>query len=278
MFNLRKLYYALSPALRLKVRRLYYAPSDLMHQIMNKKDKIAPPRGLIFTGSGDFLNQGKRYVDIFVEQGGLQPHHHVLDIGSGIGRMAIPLASYLDKTARYEGFDLMKVGIDWCQANITPLYPNFNFTHVALKNDLYTDEGEAAEHFVFPYGEAQFDFCFLTSVFTHLTDKQVENYLREIRRVLKPNGKCLATFFVLNEQATPNSNPEFQFPYDFGHYRLMDEKVKSANVAYQESYLRQFSQEIDLPIVAFYAGFWSHQQKAKALDFQDILVFEKPKE
>ena len=48
-----------------------------------------------------------------------------------------------------------------------------------------------------------------------MTDKQVENYLSEIHRVLKPKGRCLATFFILNENAKHDSNAEFLFPYDY---------------------------------------------------------------
>ena len=261
--------------MRLKARQAFYAPADLVDKVTRKKGQIVPPKGLIFTGSGNFLKQGDNYLKIFIKYGGLQPHHNVLDIGSGIGRMAIPIAGYIEETARYEGFDVMKVGVEWCQKNLTPLYPNFNFTHVPLKNDLYTNKGEASENFTFPYNDNTFDFCFLTSVFTHMTDKQVENYLMEIKRVLKPKGRCLATFFILNESAKHDSNSEFQFPYDFGHYRLMDEKVTSANVAYEQSYLEAFANKIGLTIKDFYFGFWSHQRKKDALDFQDIVVFEK---
>lgn len=271
----RKLYYVLSPDLRLKARKMYYAPADLVKKVTRKKGEIVPPRGMIFTGSGDFISQGRRYVNIFAKYGGLQPNHHVLDIGSGIGRMAIPLMSFLDKTARYEGFDVMKVGVEWCQKNISTAAANFNFTHVPLKNDLYTNDGDNAENFRFPYEDNTFDFCFLTSVFTHMIDEEVENYLNEIHRVLKPGGRCLATFFILNEKAKHDSNQEFLFPYDYGHYRLMDDKVRSANVAYEQPYLETFANKIGLKIKAFHPGFWSHQKKKDALDFQDIIVFEK---
>jgi ubiquinone/menaquinone biosynthesis C-methylase UbiE len=275
MKMLRKLYYALSPQLRFQARRLYYAPSDFFEKIKNKNEAIVPPKGLIFTGSGDFLNQGKQYLQLFQQYGGLKPQHHVLDVGSGIGRMAIPLTRFLDKTARYEGFDVVEMGVEWCQNNISTLYPNFKFTYIPLKNDLYTENGDAAEQFVFPYADNSFDFCFLTSVFTHLLPEQVENYLREIRRVLKPRGVCFATFFILNEKATPSSNPEFVFPFDYGHYFLMNDKVKSANVAFQQDYLEAFTKKIEFPIKAFHFGYWSHQQKSTALDFQDIVIFEK---
>jgi hypothetical protein len=57
----------------------------------------------------------------------------------------------------------------------------------------------------------------------------------------------------------------------------MDDKVKSANVAYEQSYLQAFANKIDLKIKAFHFGFWSHQRKTEALDFKDIVVFEKGK-
>jgi SAM-dependent methyltransferase len=55
------------------------------------------------------------------------------------------------------------------------------------------------ESFDFPYAEEAFDFVFLTSVFTHMLPPTVSNYLSEIRRVIRPEGRCLMTFFILNE-------------------------------------------------------------------------------
>jgi hypothetical protein len=55
----------------------------------------------------------------------------------------------------------------------------------------------------------------------------------------------------------------------------MDEKVVSANVAFDENYLKTFADNIDLKIKAIHHGFWSHGEKGKSLDFQDIVVFEK---
>ena len=39
-------------------------------------------------------------------------------------------------------------------------------------------------------------YVFLTSVFTHMLPPEVRHYLREVRRVLRPQGRCLMTFLL----------------------------------------------------------------------------------
>jgi len=54
----RKLYYLLSPSLRLIIRRIYYSPIDLLEKVTHKRRGLVPPRDLIFVGSGDFKKTG----------------------------------------------------------------------------------------------------------------------------------------------------------------------------------------------------------------------------
>lgn len=278
---LRSLYYALPPGLRLAARRLVYAPIDVWDRLMGRRAELMPPRGMIYTGSGDFIRQGRRFLDYFIEYGDLQPHHDVLDIGSGIGRMAIPLTDYLEPTARYEGFDVVQSGVRWCANHIGRRYPNFRFRYIPLKNDLYTADGEEAADFAFPYAAFSFDFVILTSVFTHMLPEQVEHYLMEIQRVLRPGGRVLATFFLITSayEAPPEKAATFSFPYDYGHYRLMNERVRSANVAYREDYLRSTVRRIGsaggLRIREVHYGSWNSRPASETLDFQDIVILEK---
>ena len=82
MIPLRKLYYFLPPAWRFLARRLYYLPVDLYEGWSGRRDALTPPRGLIYTGSGDFRAQGEKMRNDLIELAGLQPHHRVLDVGS----------------------------------------------------------------------------------------------------------------------------------------------------------------------------------------------------
>ena len=278
MIPLRKLYYFLPPAWRFLARRLYYLPVDLYEGWSGRRDALTPPRGLIYTGSGDFRASGEKMLRYFIELGGLVPEHRVLDVGSGIGRMAAPLTTYLSEAGSYEGFDVVEKGVRWCRENISRRFPNFRFQYIDLDNDLYKSQGGSAASFRFPYPDADFDFVILTSVFTHMLPDEVANYLREIHRVLRPGGACFATFFLWNEASArlSKNNPHFNFPYDRGHYRLMDEQVQSANVAYEEAYLKKMMIEAAglAPERAYY-GYWPGREKADCKDFQDILLLRK---
>lgn len=276
--NLRKIYYFLSPNLRLGVRRIFYFPTDMVNSFRSNKKGLMPPKGMIFTGSGDFIEQGEAFLKYFIDLGNLKPDHSVLDIGSGIGRMAIPLTKYLSEKGKYEGFDIVKKGIKWCQKKITSKFPNFNFKYINLKNSLYNlSTDQDASQIKFPYKDNYFDFAFLISVFTHMLPSDVENYLKEINRVLKNSGVCFATFFLLNQESEKHLklNKDFKFSFDKGNYSLMDEKVPEANVAYKYDYLQSALNNSGLKIKSDHMGYWSGRSKSDSLDFQDILILEK---
>jgi len=276
----RKLYYALNPKLRRVARRLYYYPIDVFEGLTGKRDALTPPKGKIFIGPGDFRQLGEKLVSDFALYGGLKPTDRVLDIGCGIGRIAIPLTRYLNTQGTYNGFDIVSEGINWCKTKISPGFPHFTFTHVDLKNDLYNLETESsASDFVFPYPDNVFDFVILTSVFTHMQPREVEQYLKEISRVMSPGATCFATFFIITEDAAVflkhSENPFFS--YDYGDYLLHDNKVKDANIAFKMSFIEQMLQQTDLTVDTFHPGWWAGKEKTKQVDFQDILILKKTK-
>ncbi len=104
---LRWFYYRIPPRGRLVLRRLYYLPGDLFAQ----RDAMIPPKGMIFIGSGDFVEQGKLQRETVLRHTGIQPDAAVLDVGSGIGRLAVAMTDYLNADGRFEGFDLVKKGL-----------------------------------------------------------------------------------------------------------------------------------------------------------------------
>ncbi len=276
---LRSTYYALPPVVRRISRRILYMPIDLYETITGARGPMIPPRGKIFIGSGSFVSTGESIMDQLVELGGLKPHHRVLDVGCGVGRVTVPLTRYLDNKGSYEGFDIVKSAIHWCRKRIQSRFSNFRFTHIDLKNDLYNlRTSSEAKDFAFPYSDEEFDMVFLTSVFTHMLLDDVDNYLEQIHRVLKPGGVCFATFFIMNEQAREfmKKSGKEMFETRLDHHYLFHAKVKEANVAYDEKYLvDRMIESKGFKLEQVHHGFWSGRPKTVLNNFQDIFVFRK---
>lgn len=270
--GIREIYYRLSPELRILARRLVYLPLDALDLLRGKRG-IRPPRGKVFIGSGDFEEIGNAHLDLFVRLGGLEPGHNVLDIGSGIGRMAIPLTGYLLPTSVYDGFDIVRQGIDWCKKRISSRHPNFRFTHIPLQNDLYVSQGGDAALFEFPFPGAFYDFVILTSVFTHMQPDEVSRYLEEMHRVMKPGARAFVNFFIINDHALDHMPPAFRFRHDHDDYFLMNDKVKSANIAYRETYIDRLIEAAGLEVAHKYYGKWCGHAGAPA--FQDIYILRR---
>lgn len=149
--------------------------------------------------------------------------------------------------------------------------------YIDLKNDLYNLSTEAeAENFTFPYPENHFDSVVLTSVFTHMMPEDVQNYLTQISKVMKKEGRCLATFFLLNPEIRrfmEENKILFQFPYSFDGYSLMDQKVKEANVAFEETFLFSMLEKCGLQAETVHRGRWSNGNTP--LDFQDVVIIKR---
>jgi ubiquinone/menaquinone biosynthesis C-methylase UbiE len=276
----RFLYYSLPVNMRYLIRRLYYLPADIFDQLTGKRPAGVPPRGMIFIGHGDYVKQGEKFLGYFQELAGLKPDAAVLDIGCGIGRMAVPLTSYLNEKGSYDGFDIVKEGIDWCRKNISPKHPNFRFQYTGLYNKLYNTADKAdASNFRFPYADASFDFVFLTSVFTHMMPAEVEHYIAEIGRVLKPGGNCLMSFFLVNcesEDLMIRQPTHMNFPVNKGFYRLHSQQVDTANVAYDEEWVLSKTEASGMHLKDLRYGQWCGRKTY--FDYQDLLICTRASE
>jgi SAM-dependent methyltransferase len=256
------------------VQRARAAIADAAARVRGAHDPEIPPRRLqSWVGAGDYRAIGEEFRRHFVELGGLQPHHDVVDVGCGSGRMAFALKGWL--TGSYEGFDVAPEGILWCQHAISSRHPNFRFQVADVRSERYNPSGAAtAGEYRFPYEDAAFDFAFLTSVFTHLPHDAVAHYLRELARVLRPGGRCFATYFLMNDEAISLMGGHGQFGVDLGTHLVVDERVPDRAVAYREHHVRQMHERAGLPIEAIHLGSWCGRERYTSV--QDIVVSVRP--
>jgi SAM-dependent methyltransferase len=131
---------AMPRRLRWALRQAYFAPVDLIERFRGGHNAMVPPYGQRFTGySGtDFVESGQGLVDVLANKADLTAGSNVLDIGSGIGRLAIPLTRLITSPGSYDGLDIVKRGVRWCTINITPIHPHFRFTHADVFNEAYS--------------------------------------------------------------------------------------------------------------------------------------------
>ena len=185
------------------LRKMYYVPIDVIEKLKGR-DSLTPPGSIIpfALGGLDFKKKGEEFKKYFLDLGQLQRNDRVLDVGCGVGRMAVPLTSYLSQKGEYQGLDAVRKSIKWCQNHITSRFGNFHFQHIDVFNKAYNPKGKClAKDIKFPYQDDYFDFVFLISVFTQMLSAGVENYMSEISRVLKPHSRCLISFFLFNNES-----------------------------------------------------------------------------
>jgi len=128
-------------------------------------------------------------------------------------------------------------------------------------------------HSRFP--DAAFDLIVLKSVFTHLRPDAVQNYLKETRRMLSPDGRCLGTFFLLNGQQPSGAKaaePSIHFKFGDDDWRFAQQEMPELAIAYPESRLEEMAGSAKLHIHSKHYGYWSG--RPDGLSYQDIVLFD----
>jgi SAM-dependent methyltransferase len=262
----------LRAAFEFRRRRLAGDLRDAADRVRGERDPLMPPRRLLTGDYSDFERLGDEFLMLFRELGGLRPEDSVLDIGCGPGRMAVPLTRYLAAGGSYEGFDIVGEEVRWCQEHVTPQFPSFRFQQADVRNSRYNPGGSvAAEDYRFPYPDASFDFAFATSVFTHMLAPEVERYLAELARVLKPEGRALVTWFILDAESRAALPTErFEFGTPAGPAFVNDPSSPEAAVAYPDEWVANSCAAGGLRVAGRHPGGWAG--RSRTASWQDVLV------
>jgi SAM-dependent methyltransferase len=251
-------------------------------RLFGRDESLIPPIALMHDGPAtyrEFRDNGREFLRHYIELCGLKPSDRVLDIGSGIGRKTFPLTGYLEPSGSYVGLDPVAAGVEWCTAHYTTRYPNFRFQLIDVRNGAYNPTGAiSASEYRFPFEDGEFDLVVLNSVFTHMLPIEVEHYMAEIARVLRPHGRCLISWFLLNEESrrlieTGRSTLNLRHP--FGRARAVRRDRPEEAIGFDEEFVVDLyrREALDVSRGPSY-GSWCGRDRF--LSYQDLIVARKP--
>ncbi len=234
---------------------------DMRDMLSGNRDSTTPPRRLNVSGEGSFHDLGLHNDSLCRTFGHLKADDRVFDLGCGIGRLAIAMESFIEPPGSYVGLDIIRFAISWCQNHISSRNPNFRFVHADIFNFMYNGQGKIApDRFSFPFPTESFSFCLATSLFTHLLPAAVDQYLREVARVMTPGGSFLTTWFLLCDETISSMEAgmsQLNFPYKFVHHAQRSEHAPEQAVAFELDYLRGLYAAAGLAIDGVHFGGWS---------------------
>ncbi|MFH0851135.1 MAG: class I SAM-dependent methyltransferase [Candidatus Peregrinibacteria bacterium] len=187
--------------------RAIFKPEKVLH-----RGQILPGKNLRFGGAHfldheTFLAAGERDARKLIQWCGLTVDSAVLDIGCGTGRLAIGIVSTLGDIRSYCGIDVSETAIDWCTRFVTSRHPFFIFRRIDVRNERYNPSGLESAETRLPLQDSSVDVISLYSVFSHMRSRDVCAYLREFRRILRPEGSVFLTAFVEEGVRDEEENP-----------------------------------------------------------------------
>lgn len=211
----------------------------------------------------------------------------IVDVGCGTGLMAIASNPYLGAQGHYIGIDVQVDDVNFCRGHYDPAC--HSFLHLDARNPMY-EPHKSAEKPRWAVDDASADMVTAVSVWTHLDEQDACFYFSEISRVLKPGGKAMITFFLLDELYTRSLPLRGE---GAGRFHLTQQRTWIFD---QQSYgsdawrhpawvnipeiaigltrlgLQRLLDVSGLHEIAYYPGNW---KEAPGVFFQDVLVFGK---
>lgn len=215
------------------------------------------------------------YADILVRQE-LPSDAQILDMGCGYGRIALELATRLTSTQNYVGLDPHPDAVDWAAGNITPLHPNFTFAQVDISSKVYNAAGELdGANYRFPFEDSSLDLVFMISVMTHIDIDTVTTYVREAARTLKPTGRLVATFFLLDDevdQFLDSGRATFTLRWPHGPSRVENPKNPELAIGHPRDLVLRILTESGFTEPTIAEGTWSGRSGPSPMNFQDLVI------
>lgn len=222
-----------------------------------------------------FVEIGDEQVQQLRDLAGLSARSAVLDVGCGYGRLAHALLRDPDFRGTYHGFDILSKHIEWCKQHLAD--HRFRFGHIDILNARYNPRGQRSASSVrWPVRRRSIDVIMLASVFTHMLPEDITHYLQQCRRVLRPGGRGVATFFLLNDnwrQAAAEGRTGYPLPYQLNaSTRYFREDDPLHVIAYEQHWVIEAVESARLRVEHVQLGRWA---AGGGEAWQDLVVFQR---
>lgn len=227
------------------------------------------------------------FQTIFFDIASKKSGNKILDIGCGTGLLGIASKNLIQDGGKYTGIDVIRKDIEFNKQHYDP--GTYDFIHFDLANPTYAEK-QSSQLKPWPVEKGHYDLVTALSVWTHLKENEAKYYFKEVERVLKPDGKAVITFFILDEDY---KNTLSQRTSSKGRYHntsqskwIFDNKAyESENwwcpkwVKYPEDAIGVTLEGLDellnssgLKLLNHYRGNW---KEIPGVYFQDVLVLGK---
>jgi SAM-dependent methyltransferase len=229
--------------------RAFAAVSDLIVRPLwriSTRQPLPPLASVVRTGVGNsilfphyyYLTAGATIWMYFFARGWAGLESDIVDIGSGVGKSAVALRDFDYMGSRfagtYQGFDVDAEAVEWCRRHFDE---RFLFTRVDARSTVYNPDGSARPTPLERH-DASADLVFSQSLFSHLLEADIVHYLRESRRVLRPGGSMLMTFFCMEDlKALGLLGGRWSFAHRMGQAYVENLKYPESAVAYETEWM-----------------------------------------
>jgi SAM-dependent methyltransferase len=238
-----------------------------------------PPQSIIFMDKDREagIAAGKHRLQRLRSFGVRVPSGRVLDLGCGWGRMAYALAD-AGFYGKYVGVDILKRQVEWLRSNFTPHDSRYRFHLIDVANDRYNPKGSATRVDLAPLAGGPVNVALAYSVFTHLFEAQILDYLRQVHGLLVDGGAFVFTAFIMNDEARrliAEGKASHTMTFRLNDHCWHDREDPLYCIGYEESWLRQQCEALGYSVDRMIPGHWCGRERAWNPDYQDYVVVRR---
>lgn len=217
---------------------------------------------------GKFESSARDSAALIDRLGLLREGGRVVDLGCGCGAMVPSLVERIGERGAYVGVDVHAPSLSWCRQRWRR-DPRVRFERVTMRPP-YGGGGDPGAARL-PVADGAADFVLAKSLFTHLLADEAGDYLREIRRMVAPDGAALVTAFLFDgERFAASPPPAFPHPRVGSPVRWRRALRPTAAVAYERRSFLDSIADAGLTVAEEIHGFFPGESAVPT--GQDVLL------